>query len=397
MTLKRTLQKSAAAGAAVLALAGLTSSGQARANNENAVYPSAAAGASDEVFPRLEVEIDIEIQNDLAFDSDDDDAELNDLFTTTEPAIGLYLLPGLSIQAGLVLEPVEDPDPGDDRAFEDHGLFFEQLYMQYEQNAFSIYAGKFNLPFGVGWGLTPGVYGTDVAEDFYEQVERIGFGGSLTFGGAGIGGEGFGEHTFSAQTFFVDTTFLSTSALENRGRTRQADGGVSNTEDLSSFAFSLDGGELPGAPANLSYHLGLAFQEGGQDATDDETGIAFALYGSHELSEDLSIEPIAEYVYFDNAEGLNQERDILTLGNALIYGPWNLALAYSQVWSDPNAADVEDVDLRQFQVSAGYGFDFGLDVDVGYKFVDEETDGDSIETHFVGVILHYALDFTLPR
>ena len=126
--------------------------------------------------PRLEVEIDVEIQNDWTFDSDDPDAELNDLFTTTEPAVALHLLPGLSIQSGLVLEPVKDPGPSDDRFFEDHGFFAEQLYLLYETDDFSLHGGKFNLPFGVAWDLAPGVYGTDVAEDFYEQVERIGLG-----------------------------------------------------------------------------------------------------------------------------------------------------------------------------------------------------------------------------
>ena len=346
-----------------------------------------------ESYPRLEVEVDIELQNDLTFESDDRDAEQNELFTTTEPALGLYLLPGLSIQAGLVLEPVKDPAARDDRFFEDHGLFAEQLYLTYEQDAFSLYGGKFNLPFGVAWDLAPGVFGTDVAEDFYEQVERIGLGGSITLGGEGLGGDGFGEHTLSAQTFFLDTSSLSESLITERGRTRERDGGVSNTEDFSSFALSADGGDFPGLPLELNYHLGFIFQEGGEGDPEDEIGFAAALHGGIQVTEELAVEPMVEFVHFEDAEGEEQTREIVTAGAALVYGPWNLSLSYSGVFSDPDGEDVEDLDLDQYQVSAGYAFDFGLDVDLGYKFVEEE----DVETHVFGVLLHYAFDFTLPN
>lgn len=354
-----------------------------------AIAPVCAQNAGQR-FPRLEAEIDIEIQNDWTFESDDPAAELNDLLTTTEPALALYILPGLSIQSGLVLEPVLDPDPGDDRYFEDHGLLAEQLYVLYEQDSFSLHGGKFNLPFGVAWDLAPGVYGTDIAEAFYEQVERIGVGGTLNFGGDGIGGPGFGAHSLSAQIFFLDTTFLSESFGTNRGRTRLSDGGVSNTEDFSSFAVSLDGGDFSGLPIDLNYHLGVAYQDGGRGATDNELGFAAALYGPIELADDLTLEPIVEYIHFENAGGTRQDRDIFTAGASLVQGPWNLALSYSGVRTAPTGP-LPDRDVDQFQVSTGYSFDFGVDLDIGYKFVDDE----GVESHVVGVILHYAFDFAV--
>ena len=74
------------------------------------------------------------------------------------------------------------------------------------------------------------------------------------------------------------------------------------------------------------------------------------------------------------------------------YGPWNAALAYSQVWTDTNDATLEDRDVQQFQISAGYAFDFGLDIDVGYKFNEDE----EVESHAVGVIFHYAFGVAIP-
>ncbi len=166
---------------------------------------------------------------------------------------------------------------------------------------------------------------------------------------------------------------------------------MSNTEDFSSFAVSLDGGGFAGLPIDLNYRLGLTFQDGGAGSTDDELGFAVALYGPIEVGQDLTLEPIVEYVHFENAGGVRQDRDIFTAGASLVQGPWNLALSYSGVRSDPSGA-LADRDVDQFNISAGHAFDFGVDLDIGYKFVDDE----GVESHVVGFILHYAFDFAVP-
>ena len=341
--------------------------------------------------PRLEVEIDIEIQNDYAFESDDPDGEFNNLFTTTEPAVGFYILPGLSIQSGLVIEEITNTQPGEDRVFDEHGIFVEQLFLLYENPYFSAYGGKFNPPFGIAWDVAPGVFGTEQAEEFYEQVEKIGFGGAVNFGGEGIGGEGFGEHSLSAQTFFADTTILSDAFGTERGPLRLRDGGPSNTEDLSSFTVTLDG-SFPEVFAEPGYHLGVLRQESGRGDPEDEVAVAAALTASVPLGEELAVEPLVEYVHFFDAEGQDQERDILTGGLGVTYGPWNLALAHTSVFTDVNDPMLEDNDVHQSQVSVGHSFGFGLDVDLGYKFVQEN----DIDSHVFGVLLHYNFGFQVP-
>ena len=146
-------------------------------------------------------------------------------------------------------------------------------------------------------------------------------------------------------------------------------------------------------PFDLNYHLAIAHQEAGRGDPEDELGFAAALYGAFAITDELAIEPIVEYIYFEDAEGLDQERDIITVGTAVTYGPWNLALAYSGVYTDPSGDDIEDTDVDQFSVSAGYSFDFGLDVDLGYKFVEEE----DVDSHVLGVLLHYNFDFSIPN
>lgn len=345
----------------------------------------ASSGVSaEEVTPRVELEVDVELQDDGNFTSDDPDNEFNELSTKIEPAIGLYLLPGLSVQSVLVFEAIDNTQPGEDRYFDQHGLYVQELYLLYEQPAFALYGGKFNPGFGIAWDAAPGVYGTEVAEDAYEQTERIGFGGALNFGGEGIGGEGFGEHSLAAQSFFADTSVLSESLGEPRGPLRLSDGGPANTEDLSSFSLTLDGGfpELPGAPG---YHLGFLRNEGGPGSPEDEYGLAGALFAEIPLGEETSLSPILEYVHLENAGAEVDDQDIVTGGATLAHGPWNLALSHSSLSGDGD-------DIHQSQISVGYSFDFGLDVDLGYK---HNREGD-VDSHTVGVLLHYAFGVSLP-
>lgn len=355
-----------------------------------AVFGSAlpANARNEPTFPRLEADVLVEIENDYTVESDDPDAELNDLFATIEPALALRLTRALSIESSLVLEPVRDPGPGDDRVFEDHGLFAEELYLNYETSRFAVYGGKFNPSFGTAWDMAPGIYGVDFAED-YEITERIGGGGALKFGGDGLGGDGFGTHRIALNGYFADTSFLSGSAFTNRGRLDKADGGASNTEDLSSFSLTLDGGGIPGLPVN--YHLGLRHQEGGPGTPEDETGVVAGVNGSFALSPEVTVEPIFENAYIEDFDGTRQDRNYLTAGSSVLIGPWNVAASYTGRTIDPPGGGSFTDD--QFQLSGGYAFDFGLTADVGYKYVEES----GVESHVLGVLFAYNFDFALPR
>ena len=355
------------------------------------VSHASLARAAEDSTPRLDLELDIEIQNDWTFDSEDPDGSFNNLFTTTELATGVHILPGLSLQGAFVLEEVKNTTSGKDRVFREHGFHAQQLFLAYEQDAFSVFGGKFNPTFGIAWDVAPGVYGTGVAGDTYEQTERIGFGGSVNFGGDGIGGDGFGEHALTAQTFFLDTSVLSESLGTNKGPARRSDGGPSNTEDFSSFSITLDG-VFPDLPAAPGYHLGVIRQAGGQGDPKDEVGVAAGLFAAVELTEDLTLEPLVEYVHLSNAEAKDQDRDVITGALGLYHGPWNAALAHSSSFTERGDPTLDPADVHSTQVSVGYSFDFGLDLDLGYNFVQEN----NIDSHTVGVLFHYNIGVSVP-
>ena len=317
-----------------------------------------------------------EVQNDHAFDSDDPSAEINDLFATVEAALGLNFNEIFSVQSLFVLEPVLDPRPFDDRYFEDHGLFVEELYFQAQFENYRFFVGKFDATFGTAWDAAPGIYGVDFAED-YELVERIGGGGEVAFEGTRAG-----DVTFTGSVFFTDTSVLSESAFTNRGRTRIAAGGASNTESLESFSITVDGENVPGLE-DLTYHLGYRHQSAGRGDVDDEDGFVAGIQKAFALSEDVTLETILEGVYLSNDSGSANDTVYFTAGGALLHGPWNLSTSFTLRDQDvPGGPDNND---RLFQVSGGYAFDFGLTADAGYRYSREG----GVETHIFGLLFTY--------
>ena len=350
-------------------------------------------------FPRFVGELSVEFQNDWTYDSDDPANELNDLFTTTEADLNFFVTKEFFINLHLTLEPVEDPDPGDDRFFEDHGLYVETFNASYETDEFYVFGGKFNPNFSLAFDAAPGIYGTDLAEDDIEISERIGFGGGIAFGDDGLvplGSGNVGRHVLSASLYFADTSVFTGSILENRDKVEESDGGPSNTESLESFTVALDGEAIPALPG-FRYQLAFARQEvervlddDGNPETDidDEYRLSAAAEWAVEVNQQLTITPLVEFVRFWNAGGLGSEdRNYLTASALTEYGPWNLALSYTGRFIDNDAGS--DFDDFQFQVSGGYTFENGLQTDVGWKIRDEA----NIESQTFGAFLTYVFEF----
>lgn len=348
-----------------------------------AINPQSARADDGKSYPRVEASISIEVQNDATYKSQDEDAELNDLFTTTEPEVTFHFNRQLSLLIHGVLEPVRDPAPGDDRVFEDHGFYLEEIKLEYDADWIFGFGGKFAPNFGLAWDTAPGVYGTDFAED-YEFAENIGFGGGFAYSSDAVG-----THGVSASTFFQDYSILSDSAITSRGHTRVSDGGVGNTGDFSSFAVSIDGAEMPIAPG-FAYHAAFIQRGNGKGDAEDEKGLVFS--GSYAVDlQGVTVTPLVEYAHFFDADGVkDQERGFLTTALQLEWRNWNLALSRtSRDTNRPNAGNIDDI---LYQVSAGYSFDLGLTADVGWKIAEEE----GVEAQTIGFLLTYARDFSAP-
>ncbi len=239
--------------------------------------------------------------------------------TFVEVDLGLYANFGqhFSVVGLFKLEQLRsEPFTG---AFRNEGAYVEQLYGTARFDPVEIYAGKIHPHFGIAWDATPGLYGTDFAED-YELVEKLGFGISVALPLPG-------RHRLAFEAFFADISFLSTSVFTRPmagdpnatrlGRARYGDGGVSNTGRPDNFAVSLEGGRIPDLPG-FSYALGWSYQRGSEAGGElDEMGWVAGMIWEIPLNRRMTITPLVEVAGFRNFQGTDQRALYATVGAEL--------------------------------------------------------------------------------
>jgi hypothetical protein len=349
---------------------------------------SAAAHEHEAAYPHLTATIPIELEYDNTFDSSIPGGEVSDLYFTIEPELVLEFTPWLAVTAGLVFEPVEDLDPDEDRAFEDHGLYVETLVAELSFDPVVVHIGKFTPRFGFAVDNVPGLLGDTFAEDV-EVTERVGFGATYAFGGGTMG-----SFELQGSVFYRDTSLLSESFFTDRGDLDKSDGGVGNTEDLSNFAVSLDAFDLFGAEG-LSGRVAYLSQEGGVGDLSDQDAWLIALAYDIPLNEDMSLYPIIEWASSEDAQGFGDAisipgggQDVLTVGVGFFTGPWNAAIVYGDRDNeDPIGGDLDE---EFWQLSGGYLFDCGLGLDVAFGGYEDNA---GTEDDFFSILLSYEFEF----
>ena len=317
----------------------------------------------------------IELESDHTFSSTDPSAEVSDTYATINAEADFNLSDVVSAHADLVLEPVLDPGPFEDRFFRDHGGYLETLHLIVKLGNARLVAGKFNPGFGTAWEETPGIYGTEFAED-YQLTEKIG--AQLQYqADAGK----LGMLTFGAALYFADTSALSDSIITSRGQLTLADGGAGNTERLESVSVFAQGEELPKLPG-LTYHLAVRHQEAGLGDAGDETGLAFGLIHEWGNEDDLQIRLNAEVAAFEHFQGGVHDALFVTGGVEVSSDGWlgQASFTARTLSGGPAGTNYDD---RLFQFSVGRELTDDLTLSAGYKFTDVENTG----SHTVGVLL----------
>ena len=335
--------------------------------------------------PGISGEAVFELQLEHGARSDDADEKRTNMFGRVEVAPTVQLNDHFFIDGVAVVEPIQDGDPGEDTFFDNEGVFIEELKLNYEYEGFAVFAGKFNPGFGTAWDYGRGIWSEDFAED-YEVTEKIGAGAAFT-----MGDEHTGEHTLTASTFFADTSFLSESTGTTRGKTQKADGGVSNTEDFSSFAVSLDGEDVAGIE-HLSYHLGyrqLAAGDADPAGTSDDKGYAASLNYMVPFSNDFQSDILLEYVAIRDLNGIGGDKaDYYTASIVnTIAQDWNVTVGYTK--RDLEMAGIPDANDYLLQLSGGYDFGNGLTLETGWK----RTKVNEVDTDILGGLVRYTIEF----
>jgi hypothetical protein len=250
-------------------------------------------------------------------------------------------------------------------AFVDQSLYIQRLFGVINLAPFHLYGGKIHPRFGIGWFRTPGLYGTDFAEE-YELIERLGFGLRIDARGE------FGSHRLTVEAFQADTSFLNGNAFANsaqlgdpgvkrQGKRTLADGGVSNTGTFESFAVAVSS-RWPGL-RGLGTEVGFLKQRASPLDARDEYAWTASAFWRLPLRGDLSIEPLAEFTSVAGQAGTDRNVDYVTLAANLRIGElWAVALHTSQKYVRDHAAN-------DFRTDWLVGFAVALDL--GDAFKDE--------------------------
>ena len=241
---------------------------------------------------------EIELGYEQVFDSDVPANELRDTYAIF--SFGASYTFGNGIELFTVLTAESLTDPTDNRAFDDMGLYIEELGLSFPiGQATTVSIGKVHPVFGSAWDDTAGFYGGSLAED-YELIEQIGILADVELAPGGV---------LSMGVFYADNTGLSKSVGFVREKVTVEDGGAGNTSELNNVALQWrqDFG-------NVFYQVGARYLSAGTGDVGDETG-ALAAIGAT-IGEDFSL--FAEAAAFKNYRGSADDANYVTL-NAAYY------------------------------------------------------------------------------
>ena len=337
----------------------------------------------------LSGEVNFELSQDNHYHSSNKENEINNTYTKIELPTTLQINNSIALESNFVFEQVQDPENGKDSFLDNHGAFFEELKLTYQNGSWQAWGGKYNPSFGTAFdsGIIGGIWSKNFAGD-YELTEKIGIGAGYVFEEKSVG-----NHALSLNTFFADTTDFSRSKITGRTsgnkRAVKSDGGASNNEALESYSITLDGNNVAGVEG-LTYHAGYRFQNNGDVniGSPDETGAALASSYLFPVTDSIKTRIFVEYVYLNNAENSNDDVTYLTTNlDTRFYKNWVLNLSHtSREFEHSNNTKTND---KLTQLSGGYDFDNGVSVQAGLKSVKES----DVDTKTAGIMLNYNYGF----
>lgn len=303
------------------------------------------------------------------------------VYSHTEAEWGARLGGGFSVNNTLKLERLEHHGHGHDEQEEEpkssfldrHILIIEELTLNWDNEDWGFYGGKFYPTVGFIYEEFPGINAHHVVEE-YAIHERIGLGAARKWQNTEL----------EVATFFADTTFMSDAAFTNRQRLHKRDGGIANTEDFSSVAVAFRG-ELPddgeSILSNPIYRLGYAYQARGQARGEPADGSAesaesrYSLGGGADLrlADDWILRALLEGVWVKNFEGENNRRRIYgTASFRLKHHNWHWHAFHAGKFNRAEEREEAENDYLN-ELSMGYDFtDSGWSVDWGYAWLKEE-------------------------
>jgi hypothetical protein len=156
----------------------------------------------------------------------------------------------------------------------------------------------------------------------------------------------------------------------------------------SSVMLSLGGGDLP-LMEGFAYRFTGMQRDSGERPGLGET--AYALAGEYSFTlGNMAVAPSIEFVHLDSLaldEGDGDSQDFLTKSLRMMWRNWNLSVSHTGRTTFAQGAPPDDDYVVSLE--AGYGFEFGLSVDAGWRALEE----DGVLEDDFGVRFTYGMDF----
>lgn len=310
------------------------------------------------------------------YEANESEEEVSYIFTHSHIEGGYRFGNGFSVNGGVILEgdPAGHSHGGGasragDHFFDDHPLYIEELTLNYDDEHFGGYVGKFTPELGRDPHNVPGWWGMLVFEEFQIR-EQLGFGGYLQSHGQKL------DVSISEN----DTSFLQQSILYNR------DNAVDNQDGLSNYSVNLSG-DL-GVPY-ASYYMGYG-ERGFDNAGEyDEDRFVFGLSGNMDIMNAVNIALVGDVTDIDHLNGeADHDRTYYTIGANATYNQWVMGGSFTGV-DNKSADEVEGMNGQIIQTSIGYNFTPNLGVDGGW--VSQTEEGETSNRY--GALLRYHTEF----
>lgn len=324
-----------------------------------------------------------------------------DIFGVAEADVAVKFTERWSARAVATLEPLADPDPREDRSFENEDVRWKDVYVQYDDGVFGLRGGRITANFGQAWYAAPGLDAATLAED-YAIWDRMGASAWYRFQATALG-----DITLGAALFSLDTSELSRSWHNTRSQKSRQSGGVSNTGAPLSYSLSLDGSVVPGLPG-FSWHLAVLRQQvdfvvdgTGQRVDDvaDEKGVVAGIQQKIRITDRLESISLLEAAHLDDKSGVpGAWASYVTLGETLRWGKYYGQLAYTvrrsevQIIGESGASIGMSSNARSdtlVGLTVGYQFTDALSFDAGWR----RTRVDSATEEQVRARLKYVMRF----
>ncbi|HEY0503740.1 MAG TPA: hypothetical protein VGD42_09625 [Lysobacter sp.] len=293
------------------------------------------ARADNGMYPNFGMDYSAVLQNDFSrVDGSNPGGprDTNDFYPDVTTSFYLRFTQNDQLRLTTEFNPINPPNQGDKRFFEDVGMVVNELNYYGLRSRASWMIGKFEVPFGRAKDQAPGLY----TNDFVGAYDMQGMLGA-TFGYR-MFGQKFGLIEPDISLYTADTTDLGKPFFQGGSRLKRSDGGPANSGNLDSYALALNWTGIPALPflevqgGYMRNRKGVA-QDDGTTPDDEVVKVVSARYmfarpPAINLDNTLAgrywdIVPFIEYADIDNEDAVaGNDTRYLTTSLTFDYGPW---------------------------------------------------------------------------